>query len=85
MLLTLYKVDKDGWHHAAIVGHTKASKLFPFTGADAALLREWDVIVVSQLFSTNELTGMLDRAENTVLTNRLRYPLLRHKLQLLRA
>ncbi len=86
MLLMLYEVDKDGWHHAAIVGHTKASKLFPFTRADAALLREWDVIVVSQLFSTNELTGMLDRAENTVLTNRLRqYPLLRHKLQLLRA
>jgi hypothetical protein len=86
MLLALYEVDKDGWHHTAIVGHTKASKLFPFIRAEAMLLREWDVIVVSQLFSTNELTGMLDKAENTVLTNRLlQYPLLRHKLQLLGA
>jgi hypothetical protein len=79
MLPTLYEVDRDGWHYAAIVGHTKASKLFPFTGADAALLREWDIIVVSQLFSTNDLTGMLDRAENATLANRLRqHPLLRH-------
>jgi hypothetical protein len=86
MLLVLYEVDKDGWHHAAIVGHTKSSKLFPFTRADAMLLQEWDVIVVSQLFGTNELTGMLNRAENTVVTNRLwQYPLLRHKPQLLRA
>jgi hypothetical protein len=61
VLLPLYEVDKDGWQHAAIIGHTKASKLFPFTTAEAALLQEWDVIVVSQLFSTNDLTGMLDR------------------------
>jgi hypothetical protein len=27
VLLTLYEVDKDGWHHAAIIGHTKASKI----------------------------------------------------------
>jgi hypothetical protein len=30
-LLALYEADKEGWHHAAIVGHTKASKLFTFT------------------------------------------------------
>jgi hypothetical protein len=77
--------DPKIWHHAAIVGHTKANKLFPFTRAEAMMLQEWDVIVVSQLFGTNELTGMLDKTENAELTNRLRqYPLLRHKLQLLR-
>jgi hypothetical protein len=85
VLLTLYEVDKDGWHHADIIGHTKASKLFPFTMAEAALLWEWDVIVVSQLFSMSDLTGMLDRTENTALTVRLQqFPLLRHKLHLLR-
>jgi hypothetical protein len=53
--------------------------------ADAALLQEWDVITVSQLFSTNDLTGMLDRAENSALTERLQqYPRLRHKLHFLR-
>jgi hypothetical protein len=85
VLLALYEVDKDGWHHAAIIGHTKASKLFPFTMAEAALLQEWDVIAVSQLFSTNDLTGMLDKTENAALTDRLQqYPRLRHKLHLLR-
>jgi hypothetical protein len=71
-------------HHAAIFGHTKASKLNPFTMAEAELLREWDVVVVSQLFNTNDLTGMLKRSENDALANRLQhYPLLRHKLHLL--
>jgi hypothetical protein len=84
-LLVLYEVDKDGWHHAAIVGHTKASKLFSFTSAEAMMLQEWAVIVVSQLFGMNELTGMLDKNVNAELTNRLwQYPLLRHKMQLLR-
>ncbi len=85
-LLSLYEVDKDGWHHAAIFGHTKASMLYPFTMAEAELLWGWDIIVVSQLFNTNDLTGMLDRAENDVLANRLQqHPLLRHKLHLLAA
>jgi hypothetical protein len=83
-LQTLYEVDKDGWHHAAIFGHTKASKLYPITMAEAELLWEWDVVVVSQLFNTNDLTGMLERSENDVLANRLQhYPLLRHKRHLL--
>ncbi len=83
-LLQLYEVDKDGWHHAAIFGHTKASVLYPFTMAEADLLWGWDIIVVSQLLKTNDLTGMLDRAENDVLAGRLQqYPLLRHKLHLL--
>ncbi len=84
-ILALYEVDKEGWHHAAIVGHTKVSKLFPFTREEGRVLQEWDVIVVSELFGINELTGMLDKTENTALTHRLwQYPLLRHKLQLLR-
>jgi hypothetical protein len=83
-LLSLYEVDKDGWHHAAIFGHPKASVVYPFTKAEAELLWGWDIIVVSQLFNTNDLTGMLDRAENDVLAGRLQqYPLLRHKLHLL--
>jgi hypothetical protein len=83
-LLRLYEVDKDGWHHAPIFGHTKASLLYPFTRAEAELLWGWDIIVVSQLFNTNELTGMLDRSENDMLAGRLQqYPLLRHKLHLL--
>jgi hypothetical protein len=85
-LLSLYEVEKDGWHHAAVFGHTKASMLYPFTMAEAELLWGWDIIVISQLFNTNDLTGMLDRAENDVLTDRLQqYPLLRHKLHLLAA
>jgi hypothetical protein len=80
-LLQLYEVDKDGWHHAPIFGHTKASLLYLFTMAEAELLWGWDIIVVSQLFNTNDLTGMLDRTENDVLAGRLQqYPLLRHKL-----
>jgi hypothetical protein len=48
------------------------------------LLWGWDIIVVSQLFNTNDLTGMLDRSENDMLAGRLQqYPLLRHKLHLL--
>ncbi len=83
-LLQLYEVDKDGWHHAPIFGHTKASVLYPFTMAEAELLWGWDIIVVSQLFNTNDLTGKLDRTENDVLADRLQqYPLLRHKLHLL--
>jgi hypothetical protein len=83
-LLQLYEVDKDGWHHAPIFGHTKASLLYPFTMAEAELLWGWDIIVVSQLFNTNDLTGILDRSENDVLAVRLQqYPLLRHKLHLL--
>ncbi len=72
------------WHHAAIYGHSKASKLYPITMAEAELLWGWGIIVVSQLFNTNDLTGMLDRAENDRLAGRLQqYLLLRHKLCLL--
>jgi hypothetical protein len=85
-LQVLYETDKEGWHHAAVVGHSKASKLFPLNREEGRLLQEWGVIVVSQLFEINELTGMLDKAENIMLLQRLQqYPLLRHKLQLLRA
>jgi hypothetical protein len=84
ILLCLYEVDKDGWHHAPIFGHSKASLLYPFTMAEAEMLWGWGIIVVSQLFNTNDLTGMLDRSENDVLAGRLQqYPLLRHKLHLL--
>jgi hypothetical protein len=83
-LQQLYEVDKDGWHHAPIYGHTNASVLYPFTRTEMELLWSWDIIVVSQLFNTNELTGMLERLENDRLALRLQhYPLLRHKLQLL--
>ncbi len=53
-LLQLYEVDKNGWQHAPIYGHTKASLLYPFTMAEAELLWGWDIIVVSQLFNTND-------------------------------
>jgi hypothetical protein len=83
-LLQLYEVNKDGWHHAPIFGHTKASLLYPFTMAEADMLWGWDIIVVSQLFNINELTGKLDRSDNAALAGRLQhYPLLRHKLSLL--
>jgi hypothetical protein len=72
-LLQLYEVDKDGWHHAPIFGHTKASLLYPFTMAEADLLWGWDIIVVSQLFNINELTGKLDRSDNAVLAGRLQH------------
>lgn len=64
---------------AAIYGHTKQSKLFPITTAEAALLRDWDILVVSQLFNRNELTGMLDRLKNNTLYTRLQpYPMLKY-------
>jgi hypothetical protein len=56
VLLNIYEMDKDGWHHAAIYGHSKASKLYPFTMAEVELLWGWGIIVVSQLFNTNDLT-----------------------------
>jgi hypothetical protein len=85
MIQALLEADKEAWHHAGIVGHTRASKLFPFTREEGRVLQEWDVVVVSQLFGINELTGMLDKTENLVLTQRLRrFPLLQHKLQVLR-
>jgi hypothetical protein len=86
VMQALYETDREGWHHAAVVGHSKASKLFPLNREEGRLLQEWGVIVVSQLFGINELTGMLDKTENIMLMQRLQqYPLLRHKLQLLRA
>jgi hypothetical protein len=36
------------------------SKLFPLNSAKIAQLQEIDFIVVSQLFATNDLTGILD-------------------------
>ncbi len=86
VLLNIYEMDKDGWHHAAIYGHSKASKLYPLTRAEAELLWGRGIIVVSQLYNTNDLTGMLDRTENVRLFERLQqYPLLQHKLRLLAA
>jgi hypothetical protein len=29
-----------------------------------SLLKEWDIVVVAQLFVINELTGKLDKEEN---------------------
>ncbi len=46
VLLNIYEMDKDGWHHAAIYGHSKASKLYPLTTAEAELLWGWGFIVV---------------------------------------
>jgi hypothetical protein len=60
----MYEKHKDGWHHAAIVGNTKMSRLFVFSPVEAALLKEWNIVVVSKLFGTNELTGMLDRTDS---------------------
>jgi hypothetical protein len=45
VLLNIYEMDKDGWHHAAISGHSKASKLYPLTMAEAELLWGWGIIV----------------------------------------
>jgi hypothetical protein len=43
--------------------------------AEVELLWGWGIIVVSQLFNTNDLNGMLDRAENDRLAGRLQqYP-----------
>jgi hypothetical protein len=73
----LFETDREAWHHAAIVGHMNASKLFPFTREEGRVLQEWDVVVVSQLFGINELTGRLDKTENLMLAQRLlRFPLL---------
>jgi hypothetical protein len=84
-LLTIYKTTKDSPHNAAIIGHTQMSKLFSLNSAGIVLLQERDMIVVSQLFATNDLTGMLDGQENEILINRIQhYPFLTHKLQFLR-
>jgi hypothetical protein len=85
-ILTLYEATKDSWHHAVIVGHTQMSKLFPLNSAKVALLQEMDFIVVSQLFATNDLTGILDRQVDEALMYSLRhYPFLTYILQLLRS
>jgi hypothetical protein len=85
VLLAMYEVDKDGWHHATIIGHTKASTLFPFTMVEAALLQEWDVLLYHNSFAQMISQECLIDQKNTALTNRLQqYPWLRHKLHLLR-
>jgi hypothetical protein len=64
---------------------TQTSKLFPLNSAEVALLKEWDIVVVAQLFAINELTGKLDKEENELLKQHLQaHPTLRHKLGLLR-
>jgi hypothetical protein len=78
--------SKDTWHHAAIARHRQLSKLFPLNSEEIALFRELDVIVISQLFATNDLTGILDRQDNEALVHRLRHhPFLMHKRPLLRS
>jgi hypothetical protein len=80
-LLRMYEMDKESWHFAAILGHTKQSKLFLINTAEAALLRDWDMMVVAQLFNRNDLTGMLERLENDILFYRLQHnPMLKYKL-----
>jgi hypothetical protein len=66
-----YESDKDHWHYAAIVGHTQTSKHFPLNSAEVALLKEWNIVVVAQLFDIDELTGKLEREENIHLKQRL--------------
>jgi hypothetical protein len=67
-LLRIYEMDKDSWHLAAILGHSKQSELFLITSPEATLLWDWNVLVVSQLLNRNLLTGMLDRLENNILS-----------------
>jgi hypothetical protein len=65
--------------------HTNEQTL-PFNLAEMALHQEWDIVVVSQLFATNDLTAMLYRQETEAPTHRLQhYPFLNLKLQLLRS
>jgi hypothetical protein len=35
-----------------------------YGSAEVALLKKWDIVVVTQLFDINELMGKLDREEN---------------------
>jgi hypothetical protein len=82
-LSALYDKHKDYWHYAAIVGHTQTSKLFPLNNAEVSLLKEWDIVVVAQLFAINELTGKLDNEENEPLKQWLQaHPSLRNNLGL---
>jgi hypothetical protein len=84
-LSALYEKHKNYWNYAAIVGHTQTSKLFPLNSAEVSLLKEWDIVVVVQLFAINELTGKLDKEENEPLKQRLQaHPSLSNKLGLLR-
>jgi hypothetical protein len=52
-LLRIYEMDKDSWHLAAILGHSKQSELFLIISPEATLLWDWNVLVVSQLLNIN--------------------------------
>jgi hypothetical protein len=80
-LLETQENNYEDWHCSAIYGHTKSSKLYPFSRADQAYLESIHVRTVSQLYAINDLTGTIDRTENVDLIQAIPMPVLRHKLR----
>jgi hypothetical protein len=60
-VLTIMEDSNDSWHLTPVRGHSLASKLLPFTGADFATMEDLRINTVSQLFDTH-LSGGIDRA-----------------------
>ena len=64
-LLKHHETSSESWHCAAIVGHTLSTEqiLLRFTTEESILLRDKDIVTVSQLFQEGE-TGRLSRIVN---------------------
>ena len=62
-LLKNHETSSESWHCAAIVGHTLSMEqiLLRFTIEESIVLRDRDIVTVSQLFQENEETGQLSR------------------------
>jgi hypothetical protein len=82
-LLTVLEESNDTWHLSPIRGHTKTSKLLPFTGADFANLEALRLTTISQIYETH-LSGGIDKTTSTELRENLAgYPHLFAKLDYL--
>lgn len=80
-LLRTQEQDLDAWGMSAIVGHSSASKIFPFSPADKIDLSTAGIFTISQLYTTND-NGVLTNEPRTTY-RQLDSPQLIYKLRTL--
>jgi hypothetical protein len=77
-----YETARESWHVAAVIGHTRSSKIFPFSAMDANMLQTRNILTISQRLVVNDLTVTTD--ENRALFDELAtFHQLQYKLRLL--
>ena len=80
-LLIMQETNLDAWGSSAIIGHSLASKIFPFSPVDKVDLANADIRTVSQLFLPND-NGTLSRVVRANIPH-IQSPRLIYKLNLL--